>query len=95
MKNDVPQGSVPGPVLFNVFAGDVDSGIENTFRRFAVDTDLGGAADMLEGRNTIHMDLDRLERWAHTNIMKFNKAKCKVLHLGQSNPKHKYRLGRE
>ena len=24
--------------------------------------------------------------------MKFNKAKCKVLHMGQSNLKHKYRL---
>ncbi|GAB0192438.1 hypothetical protein GRJ2_001709100 [Grus japonensis] len=30
-----------------------------------------------------------------TVCMKFNRAKCKVLHVGQGNPKHSYRLGDE
>ncbi|PKU44285.1 rna-directed dna polymerase from mobile element jockey-like [Limosa lapponica baueri] len=94
----VPQGSVLGPVLFYIIAGDtgdMDLGIECTLSKFANDTKLCGAVDMLEGRDDIQRDLVRFEGWAHANLMKFNKARCRDLYVGRGNPKHKYKMGRE
>jgi len=71
--------------LFNVI-NDLDDGAECTLSKSADDTKMGGVAGMPEGCAVIWRNLNRLEKFADRNLMKFNKEYCKVLHLGRKTP---------
>ncbi|KAJ7425342.1 hypothetical protein WISP_23674 [Willisornis vidua] len=69
--------------------------LKGILSEFADNTKLGGAVPSLEGREALQRDFDKLQDWAITNHMNFNKGKCWFLYLGWGDPGYAHRLGNE
>ena len=78
ITTEVLQGSILGPVLFNVFINDLDVGLRFIITKFSDDTKLGGAVDSV--KHILQRALDKFENWAVSSCMKFNKSKWLILH---------------
>ena len=76
----VPQGSVLGPLLFNIGLNDLSSVIENAnIYTFADDTKV--VAEILSVKETISLqsNLDSITKWSQENNMKLNNKKFELL----------------
>ena len=94
VTSGVPQGSVLGPLAFTIYINDID--IETApltkMNKFADDTKCAHAVLDPTDVVTLQGCLDNLVEWADKWGMAFNVSKCKVMHLGRSNPGADYSM---
>ena len=94
VKSGIPQGSVLGPILFVVFINDMPNVVESMCQLFADDAKLFRKVNLRENINTskLQTDVDSLSTWSTKWQLPFNTGKCKVLHLGNTNPNQRYKM---
>ena len=90
----IPQGSVLGPILFVIFINDMPDMVESMCQLFADDAKIFRSVDLRdkEGNVKLQEDLDKLCEWSRKWQLPFNTEKCKVLHIGFSNPCYQYTM---
>jgi hypothetical protein len=93
VTSGVPQGSVLGPTLFLIYIDDLEDNTVTNTLKFADDTKLYRPVVNREEADILQQDLDLLVKWAEKWKMEFNVKKCKVVHFGSNNQRHKYHMG--
>ncbi|XP_040286085.1 uncharacterized protein LOC120999281, partial [Bufo bufo] len=92
VTSGVPQGSVLGPILFNIFISKIAEGLDGKVCLFADDTKICNRVDVPGGIHQMEKDLGKLEEWSKIWQLKLNVDKCKIRHLGRKNPRAEYKI---
>ena len=75
----IPQGSVLGPILFVIYINDMPECVDAVAYLFADDTKQYKEIKREEDSEKLQKDLDSLQKWSDTWLLKFHSNKCKVM----------------
>ena len=84
MKSGVPQGSILGPLLFNIHVLDLPSFVSSAIPQYADDTVLYRPIYSVQDEVNLQTDLDAIRTWSTLNKLPLNAAKCVVMHTTRS-----------
>ena len=83
----VPQGSVLGPLFFNIFINDITVDLGVNCLLYADDMKLYNKVDDINDSMTLQAALDKINVWCNLNKLQLNIKKCNVLTFTN---KHQY-----
>ena len=92
VKSGVPQGSVLGPLLFQLFINDLAEHTSSTVRLFADDSVMYKSVKTIQDRKVLQNDLDQLHQWEKRWQLRFNARKCNIMRATHAKKKHLYRI---
>ena len=81
VTSGVPQGTVLGPILFNIYINDIAENITSQVRLFADDCLLYYPIKTEEDCKILQEDINTLATWADTWQMEFNPSKCFIMNI--------------
>ena len=87
ITSGVPQGSVLGPYLFNIYVEDIEEGLSSTIRLFADDCVIYREVSSTADEAYLQNDLALVGEWVKNNKMGLNVAKSKVLSFSRKKVK--------